>query len=63
MPIFTISLTKGLTPDKQKQLYEEVAKTIATIQECPIDAISGHIQTMELYQIGQGGKTWEDKID
>ena len=63
MPIFNIHFTEGLSPQKQKIMYNKVSKVIAEVQGCPIEAVSGYLQPMKLYQMGSGEETWEEKIE
>ena len=60
MPQFSVTYAGELSSEKKKELYNEVAKTIARVKECPISAVSGVLHQLPLDQIGQGAHTWEE---
>lgn len=63
MPIFDITVAGKLSEEKHKELYSEVAKTIARVKECPIEAVSGKIIQLPLYAMGTGDKDWASIIE
>jgi len=63
MPIFNITVAGELSKEKHKELYSEVAKTIAKIKECDISAVSGMIHELPLHQMGRGDKDWDTIIE
>ena len=63
MPIVDIKLTEPINRVNCKVMIAAVSKAIAQTKPCPIEAVVVNIIPLPTYQIGQGGKTWEDIND
>jgi len=62
MPMIDIKLTESNPKKDFSEMIKEVSEIVAKYQQCHISAISICITELSLDRMGQGGKSWREKI-